>query len=178
MTLSSCGTGRSERPTIAERLPQGSMRDPKTVSAVMARIRKTNTGPELLLRQALRAFGVTGYRLYRPVPGRPDLSFGKERVAVFVDGCFWHQCPSCHIPVPRTSYWQKKIARNVERDQETDLALSALGWTVIRFWEHDVRRNAGSAAQCVKRLLRRRRAPRPCHRADSPSPPRTTTARA
>lgn len=137
------------------------MRDPKTVSAVMARIRKTDTGPELLLRQALRAVGLRGYRLYRPLPGRPDLSFGKERVVVFVDGCFWHQCPSCRIPIPRTPYWQNKIARNVERDHENDLALRALGWTVLRYWEHDIRHDPGRTARRVKGLLRRRQAPRP-----------------
>jgi DNA mismatch endonuclease Vsr len=130
------------------------MRDPKTVSAVMARIRKTNTGPELLLRKALRAAGLRGYRLYRPLPGRPDLSFGKERVAVFVDGCFWHQCPSCRIPVPRTPYWQVKIARNVTRDHQTDLALRALGWRVLRLWEHDIRQHPDGAARRVRRLLR------------------------
>jgi DNA mismatch endonuclease (patch repair protein) len=121
----------------------------------MARIRKTNTGPELLLRQALRAAGLRGYRLYRPLPGRPDLSFGKERVAVFVDGCFWHRCPSCRIPVPPKPYWQKKIARNVERDHSTNITLTALGWTVVRFWEHDIRRNPAAPARRVREILRR-----------------------
>jgi DNA mismatch endonuclease (patch repair protein) len=144
------------------------MRDPAVTSAVMAHIRKTDTGPELMLRRALCDAGLRGYRLYRRVPGRPDITFGKARVAVFVDGCFWHQCPSCRIPVPQTLYWQTKIARNVERDHSTDATLSALGWRVLRLWEHDVRRNPSGAAQRVKGLLRSRQASRPRHPANPP----------
>lgn len=133
------------------------MRDPKTVSAVMARIRKTDTGPEILLRHALRELGLTGYRLYRPLPGRPDISFGKERVAVFVDGCFWHQCPECNIKVPPKPYWRTKLARNVQRDRENDRRLTAIGWRIFHVWEHEIREDPRSCARRVQRELRSRR---------------------
>jgi DNA mismatch endonuclease (patch repair protein) len=104
--------------------------------------RRTDTGPERLLRSALHARGLR-YRKDRRIDAagrrvRPDLVFGPSRVAVFVDGCFWHRCPihSTH-PVSNAKYWQAKFDRNVERDRADDAALRAAGWTVLRVWEHE-----------------------------------------
>jgi DNA mismatch endonuclease (patch repair protein) len=123
----------------------------------MSRIRKTNTEPELALRRAVRKLGLVGYRFYRKLPGAPDMSFGRGKLAIFVDGCFWHRCPACRIPVPRTPYWTAKIGKNVERDKRVTRELAADGWFVTRFWEHEVLEDPGRCAKNVARILRKRR---------------------
>ena len=103
----------------------------------MAAIRgRGNKSTELRLLGLLRERGVTGWRRHLPLPGRPDFAFRKERVAVFVDGCFWHRCPRCYRP-PKSSqdYWVAKIARNVKRDAESTKRLKEKGWKVARVWE-------------------------------------------
>ena len=107
----------------------------------MAKQRTRDTAAELLLRRLLHARGLR-YRVDAPVPGLPrrraDLTFAASRVAVFVDGCFWHGCPE-HKTAPRKNadWWAAKLARNVERDRETDAHLAELGWCVVRIWEHE-----------------------------------------
>ncbi|HZO06217.1 MAG TPA: very short patch repair endonuclease [Solirubrobacterales bacterium] len=103
--------------------------------------RKRDTRPELALRSALHRLGLR-YRVdtrpLRELRCKADVVFRRQRVAVFVDGCFWHSCPE-HGTSPKTnsSYWSAKIARNVERDRRNDAELNAAGWTVIRVWEHE-----------------------------------------
>ena len=103
--------------------------------------RGRDTRPELALRRLLHSRGLR-YRVdVRPVPGlrrKADIVFTRKRICVFVDGCFWHQCPD-HATTPRTNrdYWSDKIEGNVRRDRETDGRLTEAGWTVLRFWEHD-----------------------------------------
>jgi DNA mismatch endonuclease, patch repair protein len=109
----------------------------------MAANRRRDTAPELRIRSLLHASGLR-FRVDRPIvvtgrrPIRPDIVFVRPRVAVFVDGCFWHRCPE-HGSLPRSnrSYWQEKLARNVIRDRETDTRLTEAGWRVIRIWEHE-----------------------------------------
>jgi DNA mismatch endonuclease (patch repair protein) len=131
---------------------------PPSVSARMRRQAVTNTKPERLIRQELRNLGV-GYRVHRrPLPGvrrSADIVFVGARVAVFVDGCFWHGCPD-HKGMPRSNadWWAKKIARNRERDADTDQRLEAEGWISVRVWEHDEPHDA--AAQ-IASLVRGRR---------------------
>ena len=111
--------------------------DPKR-SALMSRIRGSDTTPELLLRQRLWSDGLR-YRLKYKVPaGRPDLVFPGARVVVFMDGCFWHGCPDHYVrPSSRSTFWAQKLAENVERDQRQTRELEAAGWRVIRIWEHE-----------------------------------------
>lgn len=113
-----------------------------TASVIMRANPPMNTGPEVRVRSALHRAGFR-FRKNRAVAAggiraRPDVVFPAARVAVFVDGCFWHRCPE-HGTSPRSNddYWTPKLARNVERDQRIDEALSASGWTVIRVWEHE-----------------------------------------
>jgi DNA mismatch endonuclease, patch repair protein len=129
-----------------------------TRSYVMSRIRGRDTRPELLLRKALRTRGLAGYRVHAPFPGRPDVAFTKIRLAVFVDGCFWHGCSRCRIPAPRTnrSYWGPKFASNRARDRRNTRALRASGWSVLRFWEHQVFRDPDQCALRVARAYERR----------------------
>lgn len=120
----------------------------------MARIRSRDTQPELLLRRELWRRGVRGYRLdVRGLPGRPDLSWRARRVAVFVDGAFWHGHPSAFTEGKSGSYWDAKIKRNMERDRAADAALLEMGWSVLRFWDFDVRRELQACADAVEAAL-------------------------
>lgn len=103
--------------------------------------RSRDTGPELALRRLLHARGLRYRVAARPLPElrrTADIVFRRARVAVFIDGCYWHGCPE-HYRVPRhhTGYWSVKIATNVERDRDTDVKLLEAGWMVLRFWEHE-----------------------------------------
>lgn len=105
--------------------------------------RRTDTKPELALRRALHSRGYRYRKDYRlDLDGgkrvRPDIAFTARRVAVFVDGCFWHCCPDHGSkPAVNVGYWNPKLRRNVERDRAADTALQAAGWAVVRVWEHE-----------------------------------------
>jgi DNA mismatch endonuclease (patch repair protein) len=111
------------------------------VSERMKRVRRRDTVPELELRSELHRRGLR-YRVDRRplkgVPSRADLVFGPARVAVYVDGCFWHSCPE-HGTMPRANeaFWQDKLGRNRDRDATVNDLLTAAGWTVVRVWEHE-----------------------------------------
>lgn len=103
--------------------------------------RRRDTLPELAVRRLVHAAGLryrVDYRLAPPLRARPDIVFTRRRVAIFIDGCFWHGCP-LHATSPKqnSGYWGPKLLRNKERDRETDQALTELGWKVLRFWEHE-----------------------------------------
>ena len=103
----------------------------------MARVRNKDTKPELVVRRAVHAAGFR-YRLHvKELPGAPDLVFPRYRLAVFVHGCFWHWhgCPRSRMPATNTGYWQNKINRNVERDQQHVAELRRRGWTTEVIWE-------------------------------------------
>ena len=110
-------------------------------SQVMAAIRsKGNEATELKLAAILRSAGITGWRRHQPLPGRPDFVFRRQRLAVFVDGCFWHGCRwHCRMPKSRGAYWKPKIARNKARDKSVRSLLLDDGWRVLRIWEHSLR---------------------------------------
>jgi DNA mismatch endonuclease (patch repair protein) len=110
-------------------------------SQVMAAIRsKGNKATEMKLGSILRAQRIKGWRRHRPLPGKPDFIFRKQRLAVFVDGCFWHGCRwHCRMPQANRQYWQEKISRNVARDRATTRLLRATGWRVVRFWQHSLK---------------------------------------
>lgn len=111
---------------------------PSQRSYCMSRIRGCDTQPEVRLRKALWHLGLR-YRLKSSLPGKPDLVFRSYQVVVFVDGCFWHQCPR-HAVAPRTNraFWRRKLRANVERDRRINKELRRLGWRVLRVWEHSV----------------------------------------
>lgn len=111
------------------------------VSRSMRSNRSTDTTPELRLRSALHRRGRRFRKHRRPVPGlrcTADIVFPRHRVAVFVDGCFWHCCPTHGTrPVRNGDWWAAKLDRNVERDRRNDRHLTEHGWTVLRVWEHE-----------------------------------------
>lgn len=106
--------------------------------------KRANTKPELLVRQRLREAGLTGYRLqWKKAPGRPDIAFPGRKIAIFVNGCFWHRCPHCNPSMPKrnTDFWIAKFKRNMERDQAAIAELEKLGWTAITIWECELKKN-------------------------------------
>ena len=108
--------------------------------ARMVRQRRRDTRPEMAIRRLLHARGLR-YRVDAVLPGmrrRADLVFSSARIAVFIDGCFWHGCPD-HGTQPKNNaaWWAEKIASNVKRDRDTDQRLTVDGWTVLRIWEHE-----------------------------------------
>src|SRR5689334_10713948 len=112
---------------------------PETRSRVMARIRSKDTKPELSLRRALHAAGLRGWRCHaKNVPGKPDIAFTRWKVAVFVDGRFWHGHPNFFTFGKSGKYWDDKIARTQERDRLANDALGAQGWRVVRVWDFEV----------------------------------------
>ncbi len=124
----------------------------------MAAVRSTgNKTTELKLALAFRSHGITGWRRHQPLPGKPDFVFRRERLAIFVDGCFWHGCRwHGRIPEGNRDYWRKKIARNRDRDRETTRTLRRLGWRILRIWEHSLAQpnSVASVAGRVKTELK------------------------
>jgi DNA mismatch endonuclease (patch repair protein) len=124
-------------------------------SLLMARVRRSGTACEVTLRKALHRAGYR-YRLDSGsgLPGTPDLVLSRLRIAIFVDGCFWHGCPQ-HGTVPKTNtqFWTAKVQRNQQRDKQVGRSLKRLGWKVLRVWEHEVRLDMRRTLRRVKRLL-------------------------
>ncbi|MFD9906755.1 very short patch repair endonuclease [Streptomyces sp. NPDC059063] len=126
----------------------------------MSRQASRDTAQEMAVRRLLHSRGLR-YRVHVPVAGMPrrtmDITFGKLRIAVFLDGCFWHGCPE-HATSPRANahWWRSKLDRNMTRDRETTSHLRSEGWTVLRFWEHE---SAEEVADQVAAVVISRRSP-------------------
>jgi len=139
-------TERSESGVSGPLVPRGGSPAYVAPSAArsrnMAAVKRSNTKPEIALRHALHAFGLRYRKDYPLRLGRklirPDIAFTRSRVAVFIDGCFWHRCPQHgEVPATNVSFWSAKLEANVARDREQDRLLSDAGWLVIRIWEHE-----------------------------------------
>lgn len=124
------------------------MRSPPPSSRATSNVMKANRGrdtkPELLMRRALRDVGLGGYRLnWKNAPGRPDISYPGRKVAIFVNGCYWHRCPYCNPSTPNSNkrYWRWKFTRNKERDERKKKEIKRLGWKVFTFWECLIKRD-------------------------------------
>lgn len=119
----------------------------------MSRVRSTrNRSTEWKLRAALVRNGVKGWKVTsRQLPGNPDFVFPKRKLAVFVDGCFWHGCPKCgRLPQTRKLFWRTKIVGNVKRDKRQRTKLRSLGWRVVRIWEHELK---GGTFNIIRRIV-------------------------
>jgi DNA mismatch endonuclease (patch repair protein) len=133
---------------------------PKTeaVSRVMSANKAKNTTPEILFRKALWKAGLKGYRNnYKTIPGRPDIVFPKHKLAIFVHGCFWHRCPYCDLPLPKsnTAFWTEKFTKNQERDQRKKKDLEALEWKVIEVWECQLKNEISKSLNTIKKEIRK-----------------------
>ncbi|WP_229700982.1 very short patch repair endonuclease [Streptomyces camponoticapitis] len=150
---------REEGRVVDEPLPPNSRASSVAVRAVMTANKGKDTKPEMLLRAALHRKGLR-YRVgIRPLPElrrTADVVFPKVKVAVFVDGCFWHGCPDHYRPSKQNSEaWSKKVKENRDRDTATTIALKEQGWTVLRFWEHE---DLELAAEEIRATVEHRRA--------------------
>lgn len=120
------------------------------------RANRSVSSREVVFRRALWRAGARGYRLQTRLPGRPDLVFPRLRLAIFVNGCFWHRCPACHLPAPRSNgdFWRTKLDANVARDKLAIEALTSLRWSTLVVWEHEIRPDPGPRAQALAKEIR------------------------
>ncbi|MET9218797.1 MULTISPECIES: very short patch repair endonuclease [unclassified Streptomyces] len=121
--------------------PPGSWASSESRRRNMQAIRSRDTGPEWLIRRLVHARGLRYRVSARPLPDlrrTADLVFRPAKVAVFIDGCYWHGCPEHYVsPKTNSGYWSEKVARNMARDRDTNERLAEAGWTALRFWEHE-----------------------------------------
>ena len=112
----------------------------------------------MCFKEALSNAELYGWKLNsREIQGCPDFFFPKERLAIFLDGCFWHGCPKCgHIPKKNNAFWNAKINRNKERDVRTTAILRRKGISVLRFWEHDIRAKLDLCIEIVRKRINQR----------------------
>jgi DNA mismatch endonuclease (patch repair protein) len=123
-------------------------------SKVMSLIRsRGNKATELRLIEIFREFHITGWRRNQPLFGKPDFTFRRERVVVFVDGCFWHGCPKCYKrPSSNQEFWDTKIDNNRKRDRRVSRELRREGWKVVRIWQHQLNKSAVVAKRVIRAL--------------------------
>lgn len=122
--------------------------------------RGKDTKPELVVRRILRHAGYPGYRLHwRKAVGRPDIAFPGRKIAVFVNGCYWHRCPSCRPPMPKqnSDFWAAKFVANEERDARNAADLRSAGWTVVTIWECEIRRDPEAVRLTLQTTLEQTR---------------------
>lgn len=122
-------------------------------SRIMSRIGAKDTEPELLFRKELRAQGLAGYRLHpKTLPGRPDIHFPSQKLAIFINGCFWHRCPYCKPSMPKTHkvFWSNKFAANVARDKTKRALLKKMGIRSVVFWECQIKKNTAKLVAKLK----------------------------
>jgi len=126
-------------------------------SRIMAQIRSSeNASTEAPLVALLKKNGITGWRRHFNLVGKPDLVFPRRRVAIFVDGCFWHRCPlHGHLPRANNLFWLRKLKANQKRDRHVNAQLDVKGWVVIRIWEHDMRSDALVCLRRIRLVLQR-----------------------
>lgn len=121
-------------------------------SAIMSRIRSKNTSLEVEFRKLLWKNGMGRYRIHYKLPGKPDIVYVSKKIAVFLDGDFWHGYNWKKLgKVPPRKYWQKKIQKNIDRAKKYNKMLKKDGWKVIRIWEHDVKKNQ---EKCISKLIK------------------------
>ena len=128
----------------------------ESTSKVMSANKAKNTKPEILLRKALWEEGIRGYRLnWKKAPGRPDIAFPGKKIAIFINGCYWHRCPKCDLPLPKSNvqFWKDKFDKNIARDKKKNKELLDLGWNVEVFWECDIKSNILMPIQKVKEIV-------------------------
>ena len=117
----------------------------------MSRIKSSGTKPELKLRKLLWAAGLRGYRVKNKIKGKPDLYYSSKKLAIFIDGCFWHQCPECFIaPKTNKKFWKEKLYSNIVRDELINEKLKKQKITALRFWEHQVEKNP---EECLRIIM-------------------------
>lgn len=123
-------------------------------SYTMSRIRSKWTAMEKLLHNKLKGRKIK-HKMHPKIEGSPDIILHDQKIAIFLDGCFWHWCPKCKSKKPTTNaeYWKIKIEKNIKRDKENQRKLKKGGWQVIRFWEHEIKEDLDSCIKHIERLI-------------------------
>lgn len=114
----------------------------ESTSRAMSANKGKNTKPEIRFRKLLYTMGGRGYRIHKKgILGRPDIVFTRRKIAIFINGCFWHRCPHCNPPIPKThlNFWQEKFSKNVNRDKIIEEGLISQGWRVYIIWECQIK---------------------------------------
>lgn len=126
----------------------------ETRSGIMRKVRSTgNKSTEWRFRAKMMQAGLRGWKVRPKMKFSPDFVFENQRIVVFIDGCFWHACPVCDkMPASNTEYWKRKFQRNIERDKKATKELFEQGWSVLRFWEHEIRSDLDN---CLSKLRSR-----------------------
>lgn len=125
----------------------------ETTSRIMSSIKDRNTKPELAIRKAMWNNGIMGYRLHwKKAPGKPDIAFPSKKVAIFVNGCYWHRCPNCNPSTPKSNieFWNNKFQKNVERDKRKVEQLKQLEWKVLILWECQIKKDMDICVNKIK----------------------------
>ena len=124
-------------------------------SEVMSRIRgRGNKETEVALAKLFRSNQIWGWRRHQSLFGKPDFTFRKHHIVVFVDGCFWHGCPKhSNMPVKNRPFWKKKLSGNILRDRLVNRTLRRQGWRVLRIWEHDLSKNPDACIRKIKSAI-------------------------
>lgn len=148
----------TEHISALPKVPAAPPASSQNVRASMIGNRSQNTKPELIMRAALTDLGIQDFELHPSIPGTPDIAFEAEKIAVFINGCYWHRCPHCrpHFPKTNQEYWSAKFARNKSRDRRNAVILKELGWKVLVVWECKVRKNSRRQARRVHAWLSKR----------------------
>ena len=127
--------------------------DKKTRSAIMSRIRSKNTSLEVNFRKILWKNGFGHYRIHYNLPGKPDVVYVSRKIVIFIDGDFWHGYNWKKLgKIPPKKYWQEKIQKNIDRAKKYNRQLRKDGWTVLRFWEHDIIKNPIKSIKKIKKF--------------------------
>ncbi|RZJ51684.1 MAG: very short patch repair endonuclease [Flavobacterium sp.] len=133
------------------------MEKPKPLNSVASATMKANvsknTKPEILFRKMLRLSGLSGYRInWKKAAGRPDIAYPSKKIAIFINGCFWHRCKKCNPKTPKNNYeyWQSKFIKNVRRDIENESKLLSSGWKVYTIWECELKQDLTSILNDIK----------------------------
>lgn len=127
-------------------------------SGNMAAIKsRGNRSTETVVLGLLKKYKFTRWRRHLPIPGRPDFAFPDLKLAIFVDGCFWHACPRCFsMPQQNIEYWTEKIRRNIQRDRKNARLLRAKGWSVMHIWEHSLRRSPEKVGKRIAMFVKKK----------------------
>ena len=128
----------------------------EVTSKVMSANKGKDTKPELLLRKELWKNNIRGYRLHwKKAPGRPDIAFPKKKLAIFVNGCFWHRCPHCNLSLPKShsEFWTEKFDKNIARDKKKIELLKNIGWKVLVIWECMIKNDILDSVNIIKKEL-------------------------
>jgi len=132
-----------------------------TRSKIMSKIKHKDTTPELSLRKELCKHGLRYYRLHYDLPGKPDVVFVSKKIVIFTDGDFWHGYNWKILgKVPPKKYWQEKIQRTIQRDKKYTRQLTKKGWSVLRFWEHEIKESPRDVISRIKTTIRTPNSPR------------------